>query len=285
MGLANVAYNASFTWADRRTRSLEEQAKVPMFNERPVELGVSGNEREILSRLAEDRRYPTLFRGAFPDDPDPIRLENIIRAVASFERTLVSGNSPYDRLVYHDEQGALSDSARRGMGLFFSEPLACSGCHAGFNFSGPIAFDGVESMEPTFHNTGLYGAYPELDRGLFDKTGKRRHRGRFRAPSLRNVELTAPYMHDGSVDSLRRVIEIYSAGGRHRSGDGRVHPNKSERITGFSIDEQGIEDLLAFLRSLTDEMFVRNPRFGDPFRAGSSGLHALENRLGASDDL
>jgi cytochrome c peroxidase len=275
MSLANVAYNASLTWADPYVRRLERQALVPMFNEEPVELGLSGAEELVLSRFRSDPRYRAMFREAFPDDERPITLENVARALASFERTLISGGSAYDRLVYRGEMDALSESARRGMRLFYSSELGCSGCHAGFNFSGPIVAAEAPEIGPTFHNTGLYnvggsGAYPDEDQGLYRVTGRPGDRGRFRAPSLRNVALTAPYMHDGSVATLDEVLRLYGAGGRltetgAHAGDGRANPNKSKRITGFRLDATAQADLIAFLVSLTDEGFVTDPRFSDPF--------------------
>ncbi len=266
MSLANVAYNRSFNWADPSLRSLEEQMLVPLFNQRPVELGASGRVEEILSRLADTPDYPALFARAFPGQEQPITLDNVIRAIASYERTLISGDSPYDRLVYWDERAALSPAARRGMALFFSPRLRCSECHAGFNLSGPVTWEGAQPGEQEFHNTGLYnldgkGAYPDGNRGLFEITGKPGEMGRFRAPTLRNIALTAPYMHDGSIATLAEVVEFYAAGGRAEPGEGeaaagRENPFKSELLSGFEIGEEEKVDLVAFLESLTDRAFL-----------------------------
>ena len=116
-------------------------------------------------------------------------LDNAIKAIAAFERTLLSANSPVDRYLYRDERTALDPAALRGMTLFFSDRLACAGCHAGFNLSGPTVHDGASAPTPTFHNTGLYdvdgrGAYPSTDRGLIDQTRRPADMGRFRAPTL-----------------------------------------------------------------------------------------------------
>jgi cytochrome c peroxidase len=285
MSLGNAAYGATLTWSDVNVRELEQQALVPMFNEHPVELGVTGNEEKILRRLEDDGRYGEMFAGAFPDDGDPVTIDNIARALASFERTLISGESAYHRLLYRGEMDALSSSARRGMDLFFSERLGCSECHAGMTLSGPVVFEGGREIEPTFHNTGLYnvdgrGGYPPDDQGLLEVTGKPEDMGRFRAPTLVNVALTAPYMHDGSLATLDEVVDFYSAAGMNResgdhAGDGRANPLKSELIRGFEIDAAGKRDLIAFLESLTDHAFVSDPRFSDPFRAA---------RPAASDD-
>ena len=276
MSLANVAYFASYTWADPGTRSLEEQMLVPMFGTHPIELGMKGHEVEILDRLGREPLYPPLFAEAFPDDAEPIRIENLIRAVATFERTLLSGDSPYDRLVYGGDPQALSDAAWRGMRLFFADRLECARCHAGPTFSGPIDFEGAGELKPRpaprFHNTGLYdldgrGAYPPGDTGLRDVTGRRRDMGKFKAPTLRNIALTAPYMHDGSVATLRDVIAHYAKGGRSGGGrPGAENRAKDPLVAGFTITPVETDDLIAFLEALTDEAFVRDPRFADPWR-------------------
>ncbi len=264
--LANAAYSVSLTWADPDRRSLEDQALVPMFREHPVELGMTGKETDVVERLQADGRYVAMFRAAFADEPRPIRIANVARALAAFERTLISGDSPYDRLVYQGRMDALSEAAWRGMRLFFSDRLACSKCHGGITFSGPIVFEGSPGApEPVFHNTALYnldghGAYPEEDTGLRAVTGRRRDTGRFRAPTLRNIALTAPYMHDGSIPTLEAVIDHYAAGGR-AGADNRY---KSPLLRGFSISAGERQDLIEFLRSLTDETFVTDARFVDP---------------------
>ncbi len=267
MSLAHVAYGATLTWADNGIRRLEDQALIPMFNEHPVELGVAGNERTILRRFQDDRHYVAMFGEAFPGQDEPIRIDNVARALASFERTLLSGDSPYHRLLYRGEMDALSPSARRGLDLFFSEAIGCSRCHDGITVSGPIVFEQHPDTEPTFHNTGLYdvdgkGSYPEGNRGLFEITGAAEDMGRFRAPTLCNVALTAPYMHDGSLASLEEVIDFYAAGGSDR---GKNNPFKSELIRGFDITPSEKADLIHFLESLTDTTFVSDPRHSNPF--------------------
>jgi cytochrome c peroxidase len=274
MSLVNVAYNASFTWQDPTLTSLESQARVPMFNTHPTELGLAGREDELLKRLADDVAYTALFARAFPREAKPVSVENVVRAIASFERTLVAGRAPYFRLVYGDETDALSTSAKRGMALFFSDRLKCSTCHVGFTFSGPIRAVGLGRIEPAFHNTGLYsedalGNYPEPNRGAIAVTGRAEHRGAFRAPTLLNITLTAPYMHDGSIATLPEVLEFYAAGGR---GAGRSNPNKSERVSGFTLTDAEKRDLLAFLESLTDREFVDASRLADPTAGGRGAM-------------
>jgi cytochrome c peroxidase len=272
MSLANVAYGPVFTWANPRLRSLEEQALVPMFGEHPIELGLAGREDDLIAGLRGEALYVEMFRAAFPDERDPIRLANVTRALASFERTLISGSSPYDRLLYQDDAGALSQAAWRGMRLFFSDRLACSKCHGGFNLSGPVTFQGMERPGGVlFHNTGLYdfegpapspsiGADLGVDLGLRALTGRRKDSGRFRAPTLRNIALTAPYMHDGSIATLAGVIDHYAAGGR-AGGDRRL---RSPLVRGFEITPEEKGDLIEFLGCLTDPGFTTDRRFADP---------------------
>ncbi len=238
MSLANVAYSVSLTWTDAGHRSLEDQMLVPLLADHPVEMGLAGRGEDALSRLRIDPLYSKLFSEAFPHEIAPASLGNIRKAIASFERTIVSGDSPYDRLVWKDERGALSESARRGMALFFSDRLACAKCHAGFTFSGPVAWEGGPAPQPTFHDNGLGG--------------------RFRAPTLRNVAVTAPYMHDGRFATLGAVIDHYAAGGI-------PSPGRSNLVKGFAITEAEKRDLVEFLTSLTDEELLKNPDLSDPF--------------------
>jgi cytochrome c peroxidase len=237
-----------------------------MFNEHPVELGLVGRKREVVQRLSSDPDYPRLFDQAFRRRR-ALTFKNVVKALAAFERTLISGGSAYDRRVFWDEKDAMSPAAERGMRLFFSQRTRCSECHAGFNFSGPVAFLGGERRPAEFHNTGLFdldgkGAYPQPNRGLFERTSKRSDMGRFRAPTLRNIELTAPYMHDGSIETLENVVSHYAAGGRE---EGQRNLFKSSSVRGFEISPTERIDLVEFLKSLTDRSFVDDPRFSDPF--------------------
>lgn len=275
MSIANVAYLTTLTWANPAMVALEDQALVPMFGEEPVELGLSGQESTLLERLSGDPRYVELFDAAFPDDAEPISLGSIVRAIASFERTVMSFSSPYDRFTYGADSEALTESAKRGLELFFSEELECFHCHGGFNFSDSTAQEGTTIVETMFHNTGLYniagtGAYPEPNTGVHAHTGLPSDMGRFRAPSLRNIALTAPYMHDGSMKSLDEVLDHYAAGGRNiesgpYAGDGRAHPNKSEFLHGFALSQTQRADLLAFLESLTDDSLFTRESLSDPW--------------------
>ncbi len=273
--LLNVAYNATLTWGNPSLRALEQQILVPLFGEIPVEQGINDINRElILDRLRDEPRYQELFSSAFPEHGEPIDYNNIVFALASFVRGMVSFNSDFDRYERGDPS-VLSDSAKRGSQLFFGEDMECFHCHGGYNFS-DSTFDRTQSfVERPFHNTGLFningtGAFPESNRGVFEITEDPSDMGKFRAPTLRNIALTAPYMHDGSIGSLEQVIDFYAAGGRNiesgpHAGDGRLNPFKDGFVTGFEITSQKKADLIAFLNSLTDETFLTNERFSNPW--------------------
>jgi cytochrome c peroxidase len=273
MALVNVAYAATFTWAHSGINTIEQHVLLPLFGDKPVEMGAAGHEAEILARLRGDAAYDALFAAAFPETRDPVTFDNVAKALASFVRTLISFDSPFDRYAYYGEDTALTESQVRGMNLFMSERLECAHCHAGFNFSQFVTHESAAVAERAFHVTGLYPVgdahISGADYGLFAVTGEAADKDRFKAPTLRNIERSAPYMHDGSLATLNDVIDFYAAGGRvlsegPRRGDGRAHPGKSPFIKGFTLTAQEREDLLAFLSSLTDEAFLRDRKFADP---------------------
>jgi cytochrome c peroxidase len=262
MSLTNVAYNPAFTWSSDKVRSLEAQMRQPLFNEHPVEMGLKGAGARAVNALSDDANYRTQFAAAFPGEPKPLSMQHIIDALASFERTLISGRSPFDRYVFDDDQTALSASAKRGMALFYSTRVGCSQCHSGINFTGTIVYEGHAHAAALFANTGLYdldgrGAYPSSDRGLIEVTHRAADMGKFKVPTLRNVALTAPYMHDGSLPTLEAVLDHYVRGGRR-------NPLQDSRVRPFLLSQTERADLLDFLKSLTDREFVENPEFSDP---------------------
>ena len=266
MSLTNVAYNATLGWDDPFLTRLEDQALVPLLNTQPLEMGIAGRQEEVLKRFTSDRVYRRLFIKAFPEDADPVTLRNVTYALAAFERTLISGNSPYDRWAFGGQVDALDPEQRAGARLFFSRKLSCFRCHAGFNFSGPVVYEGSEVPDPQFHNTGLYnldgsGAYPQPNTGVHRISGRREDMGKFRAPTLRNIALTAPYMHDGSIATLEEVIDHYAAGGRASflpaAPDTDPGHTKDSLVRGFAITPEERRQLIAFLHALTDESFLR----------------------------
>lgn len=274
MSLVNSAYASRLTWANHLLDRLEVQALTPLFGEVPVEMGMAGREDEIVALLRHDERYAKLLPRAFPNDADPFSVLNAVRAVASFVRSIVSFESPYDRYL-RGEQGAMSESQVRGMGLFFSELTECFHCHGGFNFTDSSTHTNTTIESVGFHNNGLYniggeGAYPPGNTGLHDLTGERRDMGRFKAPTLRNIALTAPYMHDGSLRTLDEVLDHYLAGGRTitdgpYAGDGSRNPYKSVFVRPFALTEEERDDLLAFLEALSDTSVLTNPAFSNPW--------------------
>ena len=275
MTLTNVAFFPSYTWANPSVTSLEKQMLIPLFGDHPLEMGMTGHEDELFSRLAQDGDYPREFAQAFPEEDGRIDLKTITQAIAAFERTLLSFDSPYDHYK-HGQPNAISASAKRGEGLFFSERLECYHCHDGVNFTDNDKQEGQAFEERGFHNTGLYnedgnGAYKPWDHGLRDVTSNPEDEGAFRTPTLRNVAVTGPYMHDGSLPTLEAVIREHYAAKGHSCFTGKgPNPLRSEFIEGFTINDREIKDLVAFLQSLTDPSFLNNPAFSDPHTAAIS---------------
>ncbi len=274
MSLTNVAFAGTLTWASPVVRVLEDQALLPLFGEDPVELGFSGAEDELVQRFRDDDEYPDLFADAFPDR-DQITLKSIVDAIATFERALISFDSAYDRAIYGGDQTAMSESARRGLALFQGERLECFHCHGGYLFTDTTTHENTVFDEVFFHNNGLYnldedGAYPAADTGLFKVTGHPEDMGRFKAPSLRNIAVTAPYMHDGSLATLDDVLDHYARGGTltedgPNAGDGKDNPIKSGFVSGFVLTDQERADLHAFFDALTDETFLTRADLSDPW--------------------
>ncbi len=277
MSLVNVAYAGTLTWANPTLTRLEDQARVPMYGTEPVELGLVLDDDRWLDRLSADAAYQRLLPAAFPGTTRFTR-DHVVKALSGFERALVSMRSPYDRYHFDRDDTAISESARRGEMLFHSRPLSCFTCHGGVHFSNAMGAE--PTGPPAFRNNGLYNlsgplSYPASDTGLHRETRRAEDVGMFKAPSLRNIAVTAPYMHDGSVATLGDVIDHYADGGRTiaagpNKGVGHDNPNKSEGVRGFWLTPGQRADLLAFLESLTDEALLRDPRFADPWiRAGT----------------
>jgi cytochrome c peroxidase len=234
MSLVNVAYSAILTWSNPVQHSLEQQALVPMLGEHPVELGLRGRESVLLDALRADPVYRIQFPKAFGGEPAPFSVTNIAKAIACFERTIISARSAYDRYYTGNDPDAISEAAKRGEVLFYTAPSAgCFRCHSGFTLS-----DGA------MHSTALYPDDPR----------------KFKTPTLRNIAITGPYMHDGSIATLEDVLDHYTAGGRAHG-----NPNRDPRMMPLNLTAQNRADLLAFLRSLTDEELLRDPRFANPW--------------------
>lgn len=271
MSLVNVGYATTLTWANPKMRRLEDQAFVPMYGEHPVELGLD-RPNQWLGALGQEPLYAQLFAAAFAGGK--ITVENVVDALASFQRSIVSTRSPYDRYHFERDDSAVSDAAKRGEALFFSRPLSCFTCHGGTFFSLDMGRGGT-NPPGVFFNTGLYNlggltSYPAANLGLFETTRQPGDVGQFKPPTLRNIAVTAPYMHDGSVATLEDALDHYAAGGRTiasgpNAGVGRENPNKFPSIRGFPMTPEQRADLIAFLKTLTDEALLKDPRFSDPW--------------------
>ncbi len=233
--LANVAYHPYFT-REGGVPTLEMQVLVPIQEHNEFDFNIL----LVAERLATDSQYVRLADEAYGRTPDAFV---ITRSLATFERSLLSGHSPYDQYRSQGITTAMSTAALRGMELFFSNRTQCSQCHNGFNFT-----------NYAFENNGLYQEYP--DEGRFRLTHDSTDLARFKVPSLRNIALTGPYMHDGSISTLEAVIEHYQTGGK-------AHPHKSDRIQPLTLTPSEKQDLVEFLKSLTDETFVSNSIFSE----------------------
>ena len=233
LALVNVAYNISFGWNKPQLRSLEAQMLEPMLNQHPIELGLAGRERALAAQLGAEPGYASAFAAAFPGEAQPVSFDHIVKAIASFERTLISGRSAFDRYVFSGEHAALSAQAKRGMALFFSSRVGCSGCHSGINFAGNWRDAAGATGRASFARNGT-GAEP------------------MRVPTLRNVALSAPYMHDGRFATLGAVLEHYSEVGARVAAGARI----DRRLPHAPLSASERAELYAFLEALTDQSFV-----------------------------
>jgi cytochrome c peroxidase len=233
MPLANVGYFSPLTWADSTQNTLEKQSLVPLMGSHPVEMGMRGQDAEMVRRLAADPCYRRMFAGAFPGHP--IDTGTVTKALATFERTLLSFNSPYDHFL-RGNSGAISEQAKLGADLF---KRGCASCHVGPNFT-----------DEKYHNIGLpFGGSTDVaDHGLGEITGSPKDDGTFRTPSLRNVALTGPYMHDGSISDLSAAI--------------RGHADLV--FDGRALGDLDLSYIVAFLQSLSDPSFVTKADYSLP---------------------
>jgi cytochrome c peroxidase len=227
--LTNVAYQPYFL-LDGLNPSLETQVKIPIHEHNEFDFHIL----LIAERMKQDSLYVSLSKDAYNSEPSP---QVIAYAIACYERTLISGNSHYDQYFYQGNKTALNDSEIRGMNLFFDD-LYCASCHGGFNFS-----------DSRLTNNGLYTNY--TDQGRARLTKKTEDQAIFKTPTLRNIGFSAPYMHDGSFESLEQVIDHYSSGAKG-------HFNQDPLIQPFDISQDQKQDLIAFLIALNDSAFVKN---------------------------
>ncbi len=266
--VVNAAYYTSQFW-DGRRKTLEDQARDPFVN--PVEHGLK-NRDPIVEIVRNDPSYASQFKEVFGVKPKEISMDHVVKAIAAFERTVVSGNSPFDRFLYGGDGGAISESAKRGLEIFRTKGR-CVDCHT-------IGQTSATFTDNKFHNLGV--GFASIESNLFDIVEKYRVAkekgmsmdekvltskelselgrfavtldpsdiGRFKTPTLRNIAVTAPYMHDGSIETLEEVVELYNQGGEENPLlDGGIRPLK--------LTEQEKADLVEFMRSLTSPEFAK----------------------------
>jgi cytochrome c peroxidase len=244
MALINVGWEQKFFW-DGRAASLEAQIFGPVTN--PVEMNTTWPEVE--QKLNASAEYPELFRQAF--NIDHVDSVHVSMAIAQFLRSLVSGNSKFDK--FRRGEVSLTPSELSGFDIYRTERGDCFHCH-------PFETDGTLT-DHTFKNNGLDSDAGMTDPGLQDVTGDPNDRGKFKVPTLRNIELTAPYMHDGRFATLEEVVEHYDTGGESSS---TVDPLMKHVGVGLNLTLQDRIDLVNFLKTFTDEEFISNPEFGQP---------------------
>lgn len=290
--LSNVAYHSVLTWNNPLLTTLESQARVPLFAESTdnsiVELGLQNDS--YLEKLRADADYRELFRNAYGSAEDMTEIR-VLQAIAAFQRTMMSFESDFD--LFQQKKGSLSPAAIRGFQVFNGEQAECFHCHGGFNFTDTSFHGNSATIEVFFHNNGLYSDAEyssKPTKGLEDISGKSEDRGKFRAPSLRNIARTMPYFHDGSVncasppsdgtdsaamdacarEALTEIVDMYRAGGdAAKRGQPAGSAVDATLIRTFSITDSQRDDLVEFLISLTDDDFLTreplsNPRPGNP---------------------
>ena len=228
----NSAYNTVQFW-DGRAASLEDQAKGPLTN--PIEMGMADHD-EVMKRVNQIPGYVAAFKKAFPKDKDAVTIDNLAKAIATYERTLITLNSPFDRYIKGNKK-ALTVQQVKGMKLV--EEIGCTSCHTGENFSG----DGFKMGE------GHYQPFPQIpgskfdkmydllaDKGRFEVTKKDEDKNHWRVPTWRNVTLTAPYFHNGKVKTLDEAVRVMG-----------------KTQLGMDLTDEQISNIVAFLNSLTGE--------------------------------
>ncbi len=231
--LANVAYHPYYTRAGG-VPTLEMQILVPIQEHNEF----NTNMIDVVEKLKQNKTYVQQSKNAYNRELDAFV---ITRALATFERSLISGNSSFDDYLYKGNTTALTESEINGYTLFNSSKTNCSSCHSGYNFT-----------NYAFENNGLYENY--ADSGRMRLTQLPEDRAKFKVPTLRNIALTAPYMHNGSIHTLTEIIEHYTSGGKN-------HINKNSLLKPLTITSQEKQDLVNFLHSLTDNTFIQNKNF------------------------
>lgn len=265
----NAAYYDLQFW-DGREPSLEKQSAQPFIN--PIEMGLTDHE-PILALVRTDAEYGRLFEVAFGVSGAGVTMDHVEKAIAAFERTVIAGNSPFDRWRYGGDETAMDEPARRGFTVFM-EQGRCVSCHTvsqthalftdsrfhNINIGFPRIQGDVREMAAGFSEAKRRGTHVDVavlsnsntsDLGRFAVTDRWEEMGSFKTPTLRNIELTAPYMHDGSLATLEEVVDHYNNGGKLKPGDPEPAGFLSGGIRPLNLDEQQKRDLVAFMKALT----------------------------------
>jgi cytochrome c peroxidase len=260
--LMNSIYLKYYDWANPTATSFLAQIKRPLYNHQPIELGLDKHINELQLFFKHDSLYSHLFKQAFPTDDSLFTLQQIENSIVEYEKLLVSKESNFDKKELNKE-------AENGLALFSSKRLNCVTCHPPPHFT--LATQ-TNNMDSVYANIGLYNVankneYPTSDNGIYYFTKNKKDDGKFKIPSLRNVMLTAPYMHDGSIANIGDVIDMYARGGRlYNNEDGKLNTNKNKLITGFTITEKEKNDVIHFLNSLTDSSIFYKQIFQNPHK-------------------
>jgi len=242
MAIVNLGWNTAFFWDGRRT-TMEDQAHDPVTN--PIEM--ANTWPVVVERLQNSTVYPDLFYKSFGTRTVDSNL--VVKAIAQFERTLVSYNSPFDKYYYNGDSSALTAQEKNGLSIFTEKGL-CNNCH----------LVNTQFTDNMFSNNGL--DVNPVDAGRMKFTGQSADRGKFKVPTLRNIAQSAPYMHDSRFKTLEEVVDFYSSKIQQSS------PNIDEHMpdfgSGLNLTMQEKADLVAFLKTLSDQEFLTNPKFSDP---------------------
>ena len=249
----NLGWNSNFGWLG--TENFLDHVALADLAEGNIFL--NANNDSILSRLSRHQTYPGLFKQAFGIDIGEVSLSDrqhyISYALTQFMRIQISANSPYDRFINHEPGSILTESEQNGYVIFFTERGDCFHCH-----------DGTLFTNNGFHNIGLDSDFTGINAGRFSVTGNAADYGKFGVPTLRNIELTAPYMHDNRFLTLEEVVEHYNSGVKNSPSLDPIM-TKPGKETGLNLSAQEKADLVAFLKTLTDTEFTSNPALGTPF--------------------
>jgi cytochrome c peroxidase len=242
MTIVNLAWSKKFFW-DGRRNTLEEQAHDPVTN--PIEMAADWNV--VIDRLQKDHNYPGLFKKAF--NTDTISVDLVTKAIAQFERTLISFNSRYDKFVFENDTNVFNQQEKRGYKIFMGKG-DCGHCH-----------NDVMLTDYALRNNGMDLEFKDKGLGEFSKLSS--DDGKFKVPTLRNIEVSAPYMHDSRFKTLKEVIIHYS--NDVKSNSPNLDPNMIALKNSIKLSSEEVEDLEAFLKTMTDQSFLTNKNFSNPF--------------------